>query len=357
MERFVERFRYKATKARQAQSKLKAIDRLRSGAPESAPGDGRAISFRFGPAERSGRVALELEGATLAAGERTLLEDGELWLERGEHVCLVGPNGCGKSTLVRALAGEAEPESGTVRRGHNVKLGYLRQHADLPAAADATVLAHARRETGLTEARARALLGAFLFSGDEVDKRLDAISGGEAQRLALAILVSSDSNLLVLDEPTNHLDVDSREALEDALRSFEGTLLLVSHDRALLEAVGSRTLVLEDRRLRSYPGGWVEYRAATEVRTPAGSARSPVRDRRDRVDAGPSKNRRAALDRLEREAEAAEAALRALEDELADAALWSDPERSADSARRHTEAERRRDEAYERWERAADEAG
>ena len=268
MERFVERFRYKATKARQAQSKLKQIERVRRSMPTSDPADSRALSFSFGAAERSGRVVLELEDATIRAGDRVLAEDADLWLERGEHVCLIGPNGCGKSTLVSMLTGERELTAGRLRTGHNVNTGYLKQHSEAPASATVTVLAHAQRSTGLSEAKTRALLGRFMFSGEEVSKPLAGISGGEAQRLALAILVSSDSNLLVLDEPTNHLDAESREALEDALRSFDGTVLLVSHDRALLEAVGSRTVVFEDRHPAQPPGrlGRVPRRRGGEAR-------------------------------------------------------------------------------------------
>jgi len=352
MQRFVERFRYKATKARQAQSKLKAIERLREGMPEEAPGDGRTISFSFGDAERSGRVVLELTGARLEVGGRALLEGAEMWLERGEHVCLVGANGSGKSTLVRALVGERGLEAGRLRRGHNVKLGYLAQHTELAGAERETVLAHAQAQTGLSEAKVRALLGRFLFSGDEVTKLRRDLSGGESRRLALALLTSSDANALVLDEPTNHLDLESREALEDALTAFEGSVLLISHDRALLEAVGTRTLVIEERALRSHAGGWVEYRAAQQEEGRPGGR--PAASRAGRAP-GLSKNRRARLERLEREAEAAEAALRELEDELGDASRWTDPERAAASTRRHGEAERRRDEAYSRWERAVEE--
>src|SRR5690606_14179234 len=130
-----------------------------------------------------------------------------------EHVCLIGPNGTGKSTLVAALAGRRELDGGRLRLGHNVKLGYLPQHAEVPAEPGLTALVHAQRETGLSEARTRALLGRFLFSGEEVEKRVADLSGGELQRLSLALLVASDANLLILDEPTNHLDVESREAL------------------------------------------------------------------------------------------------------------------------------------------------
>ena len=186
-------------------------------------------------------------------------------------------------------------------------------------------------------------------------KTVDAISGGEAQRLALAILVDSGANVLVLDEPTNHLDVESREALEDALQAFDGTLLLISHDRALLEAVGSRTIVLADKRLRSHPGGWAEYRAAEEERREqpkraAASARKPSPK-------GPSKNRIADAQRLEREAEAAERRLRELEAELSDPSHWGDPRTSAKSTRRHDAAKRELDEALAAWEKAAELAG
>jgi ATP-binding cassette, subfamily F, member 3 len=351
MERFVERFRYKATKARQAQSKLKGIERLRRGMPEAAPTDGRSLSFEFGVAERSGRVVLELEGAAIAVPGRTLIEDAEMWLERGEHVTLVGANGSGKSTLVEALVGARPLDAGKVRRGHNVRLGYLAQHTELDAPARATVLSHAQGATGLSEARTRALLGRFLFSGEEVAKSLADLSGGESRRLALAILTSSNANLLILDEPTNHLDLESREALEDALTGFPGTVLLISHDRALLEAVGSRTIVIEDGRLRSHHGGWAEYRSGVEREREAIGRRAKKR-RRPPKEARPSKNRLAYAARAEREVEAAEAAFRALEDELADPGLWADPRRAADSTARHERARRELEQLYERWERA-----
>jgi ATP-binding cassette subfamily F protein 3 len=353
MERFVERFRYKATKARQAQSKLKAIERIKRGAIETDPRDERSLAFSFGDAERSGRVVLELEEATVKAGERTLISEGELWLERGEHVSLVGANGSGKTTLVEALAGNRELANGKLRRGHNVKLGYLSQHAELGGRKEATLLSHAQHATGLSEAKTRSLLGRFLFSGEDVAKRLSQISGGEAQRLALALLTSSDANLLILDEPTNHLDVESREALEDALTGFGGTVLLISHDRALLEAVGSRTIVIEGGRLASHPGGWAEYRARVEADR-AAAAPAPVRKARMPRQAGPSKNRRAALAKLEREVEQAEAEFKRLEDELADPSHWSDPQRSEKSTERHERARARLAELIERWEEAAE---
>jgi ATP-binding cassette subfamily F protein 3 len=268
MERFVERFRYKATKARQAQERLKRVEKLKREGVAAERRDERNLRFSFPQPERPGRMVLKVRGATIAVPGRTLLRGASLELERGEHAVLVGPNGAGKTTLIETLAGRREPESGSVWTGHNVKVGYLSQHAD-SAAGEGTVLAAVRRETGLTGRRARDLLGGFLFSGAEAEKQLDDISGGEQRRLSLAILVASGANVLILDEPTNHLDVESREALEDALSEFEGAVILISHDRALLEAVGSRTLALEDGELRSYPYGWAEYQRQRDERAAA----------------------------------------------------------------------------------------
>ena len=327
---------------------------------ERAPTDTRTLGFEFGPAERTGRVVLEMADARLEVpGGRVLLEDGELWLERGEHVSLVGPNGTGKTTLVEAIAGTRELDGGRLRTGHNVNIGYLSQHAS-ELGSTGTVLEAAQRATGLTPGRARALLGRFLFSGEGVEKPLDGISGGERRRLSLAILVASGANVLVLDEPTNHLDLDAREALEDALRGFGGAVLLVSHDRALLDAVGTRTVALEDGRLRSYDGGWAEYLRAREEqaeaaeRKPEKAPRPDTGRRTRRAPAGgPSKNAKRRVADLERDVERAEARLRALEDELADPSHWGDTERAGSSTRRHADAKRAVEEAYSRWEEAA----
>jgi ATP-binding cassette subfamily F protein 3 len=204
-------------------------------------------------------------------------------------------------------------------------------------------------------------LGRFLFSGEEVDKPLDGLSGGERRRLTLAILVASDANVLILDEPTNHLDLESREALEDALQGFPGSLLLVSHDRALLDAVGSRTVAVEDYTLRSYVGGWPEYSRIREERKAAGwepgpppeAGASPPQERTATPSPaapapapGPSKNARRKEQELERAVEQAEAALAALEEELADPAAWATKYESAKSEARHTAARRAVEAAY-----------
>jgi len=356
MERFVERFRYKATKARQAQSRLKQIERVKRDGAKAEARDRRNLRFSFAPPERPGRVVLKLVGATIEVPGRTLLEGAELELERGEHVVLVGPNGAGKTTLIETLAGRREPAAGSVRTGHNVKLGFLSQHAET-AAGEGTVLEAAQRQTGLTGQKARDLLGGFLFSGADVEKSLDDISGGEQRRLSLAILVASGANVLVLDEPTNHLDIESREALEDALLSFEGAVILVSHDRALLEAVGSRTLVCEDGRLESHPRGWAAYQRERDEREGAEAAaavaakRERTAGRRQRSGATAKSAARKA-GRLAERIEEAEAELREIEEELSDPTAWSTPAKAERAGERHEAAKRSLAELYERWEEA-----
>jgi ATP-binding cassette subfamily F protein 3 len=260
-----------------------------------------------------------------------------------------------------------------------VKVGYLSQHADeLGAGGDPnqSVLDAAQHATKLTPNKARALLGRFLFSGEEVEKPLAGLSGGERRRLSLAILVHSGANVLILDEPTNHLDIESREALEDALRAFPGAVLLVSHDRALLDAVGTRTVAVEDRALRSYAGGWADYVRARDERGEEGGIGThrelapallppaapngdgledavPAKAARRRPK-GPSKNRLSAQQKAERAVEEAEAALAKLEQELADPAAWATRYEAAKSDARHTAARRAVDAAYAELEALVD---
>jgi ATP-binding cassette, subfamily F, member 3 len=390
LERFVTRFRA-GTRARQAQSRVKKLNRIERISAD--PKDGATLQFAFKPPERSGRVIFELEHADLSAGGKRLLRDAELWLERGEHVSLVGANGAGKTTLIETLAGLRELPAGKLRTGHNVKIGFLSQHAEELAAAPEpsarhpasrkagrprshpaarTVVEAAQHATGLTPAKARALLGRFLFSGEDAEKPLDGLSGGERRRLSLAILVQSGANVLILDEPTNHLDLESREALESALRDFPGSLLLVSHDRALLDAIGTRTIAVEDQELHSYVGGWPEYlrvraeRAKTPpppTARPAPAKAAPAKPAGNGPAGGGAVSRKRTPPKgkpggrgqrtLEAEIEAAEAALRAVEDDLSDPAAWATPEATARSTARHEEAKRVVAELYERWETVA----
>ena len=220
LQRFVDKFRA-GTRSRQAQSKVKAMQRM----PRvEAPRRDRAIAFGFSKVERSGRIVVEAEKLTLRAGDKPLLDDAGLVVERGQRVAVIGPNGAGKTTLVETLLGLRDAVSGRIKLGHNVTTGYFSQHiAEMPEHLS-VVDAMTRATNGhLNSTQSRTILGNFLFSQDEVDRKVGVLSGGERRRLALAALVAGSANLLVLDEPTNHLDVEAREALEEALDAYEGT--------------------------------------------------------------------------------------------------------------------------------------
>jgi ATP-binding cassette, subfamily F, member 3 len=328
LERFVERFRYKKSKAKQAQAKLTQIARLekeRAGARgevESLNRKRRSLGFEFLDPPRSGRTVVEAEDVVLTAGEKRLLDGATLVVERGEKVGLVGPNGAGKTTLLAAILDGHPLERGSIRLGHGVVPGYFSQHAlELPARG--TVLDATAAATGLPRPRAQALLGRFLFSGWETHERsVTALSGGERRRLALALLVASGSNFLVLDEPTNHLDVESREALEAALEAFPGTILLVSHDRALLDAVPSRIVAFEDLALRSYDGGWADMErergAAVAAETSPTTEPATLSTTPPKTKLRPARRAPSELELLEGQIAAVEARIAELEGKLAD---------------------------------------
>ncbi|MGA9762035.1 MAG: ABC-F family ATP-binding cassette domain-containing protein [Gaiellaceae bacterium] len=348
LERFVARFRY-GTKSRQAQSKLKQIARIEAGRVEAPARGRRSLGFEFLKPARSGRIVLEAKGLALEVGGRRLLGGVDLVLERGEHVALVGANGSGKTTLVEALIGRRAPASGSVRLGQSVKSGYFSQHT-LELDDRGSVIDCARAATGLSRADAQKLLGRFLFSGyDAQEKAVRMLSGGERRRLALALLVASGANFLILDEPTNHLDVESREALEAALEAFDGTLLLVSHDRALLDAVAARTLAIEGGELRSYDGRWADYVIAREQSPAPAKPRTEAKARKQQPERKTISPRERERVRLEQEIERLESQLATLERELAED--WADLEKL--SAFRTTRA--RVDRLSERWEALVEE--
>ncbi len=355
LERFVERFRYKKSKAKQAQAKLTQIQRLEqersnaAGELELLTRGSRSLGFDFLKPARSGRTVVEGSGLEIAAGEKDLLADASFALERGEHVGLVGPNGSGKTTLLETVLGRREPRAGSVRLGYGVEAAYFSQH-EVELDERGSVLDCAQRATGLPRPQAQKLLGRFLFSGWEAhEKAVTALSGGERRRLALALVVASGANFLVLDEPTNHLDLESREALEAALDAFPGTVLLVSHDRALLDAVARRLLAIEERALRSYDGGWAEYqrrRAEPEVEDPA----PPARPAKPKPARQPQRSGPTQLEQLESEIAAREAAVAELERRLSED--WSD----VNVLDAHRRARDELQELLSRWERLFEEA-
>ena len=324
LERFVARFRYKKSKAKQAQAKLTHIVRLEKERGSSADElerltrKQRALGFDFFKPARTGRTVIEAEGLALRAGEKELLDGVSFAIEREEHVALVGPNGSGKTTLLETLLDRREPRAGSVRLGYGVQAAYFSQQ-ELELDERGSVLDCVQRATGLQRPQAQQLLGRFLFSGwQEHEKAVTVLSGGERRRLALAIVVASGANLLVLDEPTNHLDLESREALEAALEAFPGTVLLVSHDRALIDAVAQRTLAIEDGSLRSYDGGWAELIRRREERERAEAPEPAPKVKRKAKPAPPKPAGPTALELVEADIARQEEAVAELERQLAD---------------------------------------
>ena len=358
LERFVERFRYKKSKAKQAQAKLRQIGRLdverRSASEEHTllTRRARALGFEFLKPARSGRTVVEAAGLTVEAGGKRLLTDVSFAIERGEHVALVGPNGSGKTTLLETLLGRREPAGGTVRLGHGVEAAYFSQH-EVELDERGSVLDCAMGMTGLRRPEAQSLLGRFLFSGwDAHEKAVSVLSGGERRRLALACIVASGANFLVLDEPTNHLDLESREALEAALEVFPGTVLLVSHDRALLDAVSRRLLAVEDEALVSSDGGWADYVRGKEER--AAPPPQPAPKKKEPKPAKPpraAKPKPGALDVLE--AEIARAEQRVAELEAKIAADWA----NVDLVAAHRAAREDLHALLARWEQLFEQTG
>ena len=326
LERFVERFRYKKSKAKQAQAKLTHIGRLEREKVAAVDEHAlltrrrRAARFSFREPRRSGRLVLELENEAVSAGGRELLRDVTFALERGEHVALIGPNGTGKTTLLERIA------AGELALGHGVELGYFSQHGrELDERG--SVLECVQSTTGLIRPDAQALLGRFGFSGwDEHRKPVRKLSGGERRRLGLALLVESGANFLVLDEPTNHLDLESREILEAALEAFRGTVLVVTHDRALIDAVAERTLAIEDGAIRGYDGGWAEYVKAREARhgQPEKVSAPPKRAAKPKARAERPPTEGPRLADVEAQIEGQERLVADLERHLAE--NWGDPE-------------------------------
>jgi ATP-binding cassette, subfamily F, member 3 len=282
LERFVERWSA-GTRSRQATSRRKRLARI---ARPEINRSAKSLAFGFPPVAASGRIVLEAHGVSVAVGERMLIRNADVVIERGERVAVVGPNGAGKTTLLETLIGLRPPSSGRIGIGHKVDLAYYSQH-DQDLRGDRTIVDTILAETALTRTQARTVLGAFLFPGELADRRVADLSGGERRRLQLALLVARGSNLLVFDEPTNHLDAESREALEDALDAYAGTIVLVSHDRALIDAVATRTLAIEDGSLIARDGGWADL---LQARADARAAASPPARGQDRPQSKPKKS-------------------------------------------------------------------
>ncbi|HBE42062.1 MAG TPA: glycosyl transferase family 2, partial [Bacteroidales bacterium] len=256
-EKFIERFRYKATKAVQVQSKIKQLNKIeRIGVDEE---DFSEINIRFPPSPRSGTIVTDARELTKSFGNHTVLHKVDFRIHRGEKVAFVGRNGEGKTTFSRIITGELDHE-GLLKKGHNVKIGYFAQNQDELLNEDKTVLETVDEAAkGDIRAKMRDMLGAFLFHGDDVDKKVKVLSGGERSRLALVRLLLEPHNLLVLDEPTNHLDMHSKDILKQALISYDGTLIVVSHDRDFLNGIVNKVYEFRNNTIKEHPGGIYEF--------------------------------------------------------------------------------------------------
>jgi ATPase subunit of ABC transporter with duplicated ATPase domains len=256
---FVERFGAKATKASQAQSRLKQIDRIE--VEELIPSSRRSPTLRFVPERPSGREVLDLAHVSKAYGDKRVLSDVSLVVRRGERVGIIGPNGLGKSTLLKIVVDRLEADAGTVRWGHEARVGYFpqdhREVLDDPATTPLELVWAAL--PGETTTTVRGALGRVLFSGEDVDKKVGTLSGGESARLIFALLAARKPNVLVLDEPTNHLDLEAIHALTEALKSYPGTVIFVSHDRWFVSELATRIVELTAAGPRDFPGTYAEY--------------------------------------------------------------------------------------------------
>jgi ATP-binding cassette subfamily F protein 3 len=282
---FIERFRYKPTKSVQVQSRIKMLDKL--DIIEIDEEDTSSIHIKFPGAPRSGTVALEIRGLSMSYGHRKVLDHIDLTLHRGERVAFVGRNGEGKTTLTRIVMGDL-PYDGVMKTGHNVKIGYFAQNQDELLNESKTVLETLDEvATGDIRTKIRDILGAFLFSGDDVDKKVRVLSGGERSRLAMARLLLEPCNMLILDEPTNHLDMRSKDILKKALMHYDGTLIAVSHDREFLDGLVTKIYEFGNRKIREHLGGIYDFLSRKKMNSLAELERkqaAPVQNMRE--DAG-----------------------------------------------------------------------
>ncbi len=265
-EEFIERFRYKASKSNQVQSRIKQLEKLER--IEIEEEDNSRLYVKFAPSPRSGHVVVKSENAGVSFGVKTVFRKANIVIERGEKVAFVGKNGEGKTTFMRLITGDLKPSEGKVEKGHNVHLGYYAQNQEeLLSKGDTVFETLDKVATGEIRTKLRDILGAFLFRGEDIDKRVAVLSGGERSRLAMAKLILKPYNLLALDEPTNHMDIRSKDILKQALLQYDGTLVLVSHDRDFLDGLVNKIYEFKDGSVREHLGGLNDFLDRKNIET------------------------------------------------------------------------------------------
>jgi ATP-binding cassette, subfamily F, member 3 len=357
-ERFIERFRYKATKARQVQSRIKALERLEfvEDTDENAP----LMHLKFQVGTQPGRHVAHLERVHKRYGELEVLRELDLTVERGDKIALIGANGIGKSTLLRIIGGTEDFE-GQCRLGHNVVTAFYAQHQVEALDLGLTILEQMKQAgSQKTEQELRTLLGCFLFSGDDVNKKIRVLSGGEKSRVALAKTLLSQANFLLLDEPTNHLDLQSVKILTEALRQYQGTYVLVSHDRQFIADTANKIWYIENKTIRSYPGGYTEYEYWLSQRNSPAAATAPIPKPKKTapavektVHAAISRELQSVkkdLERLEQTIEKLEAEKSSLENEMSRQEVYGDYQRLNTVNSRFEEVGRKLEECHRAWE-------
>ncbi|MCC6446217.1 MAG: ABC-F family ATP-binding cassette domain-containing protein [Armatimonadetes bacterium] len=341
--------RYKAgNRATMAKSREKMLARIQ---PIHRPREQRTLKAAVAPASGSGRIVAEIKGLSMGYGPRTLFENANLTVEREDKIGLVGPNGSGKTTLLKIVLGEETPLAGQVRLGHNVEIGYFAQ--DLGGLDPENNLVDEILEVApqMTPAEVRHLLARYLFSGEDVFKRVGDLSGGERNRVVLAKLLVQQPNFLLLDEPTNHLDIPSREALEQALHSYTGTVLFSSHDRYLLDTIATRIVEVAAGGVTVYEGNYSEYRARkARLERRAASAEKSAVQRATSQPAPSSASSRAALQGVEKEIAETEVRLSELSLLLSEEHLYQDGVRVAESVKEYETLTTRLESLYQDWE-------
>ncbi len=372
--RFVQRFRAKSTKAKQVQSRVKQLAKMERIELSSSE---QTVSFTFPPALPSGRLAIDVSAVSKNYGDHQVFKDISFSMQRGEKMAVVGVNGAGKSTLIRILAGIIEPDSGQVKPGHNIKRSYFGQHQAQELAGSLNLLdTMAGVNNDMTITQTRSLLGAFLFQGEDVDKKVQVLSGGEKSRLALAKMIAKPANLLILDEPTNHLDISSQEVLQEAMLQYDGSIIVISHNRYFTNHFVNKVLEIKDGCATLYDGNIDDYldkiardrqaeidAEATETqkdesRPPANGARpkgkaarqeqARIRQEKNKL-IGPYKK---IVIQSEAEIEKLEEKKKAMEKKMADPELYRNGDAFSQCSKEYNSLQRKLERTYSRWEKA-----